>query len=116
MQTNGRGYRRHAWLGVAKIGVREHPGSINQQKGISMLRDLGWSFYSVFALICGVANAWLHWWVVMHEGLWPNIIFELIRGLPGMASGVYAIHRDGSNVAWAGVLLSLSLLPAWLSI
>ncbi|WP_255595997.1 MULTISPECIES: hypothetical protein [Achromobacter] len=90
--------------------------SINQQKGISMLRDLGWSFYSILALICGIATAWLHWWVVMHEGLWPYIIFELIPGLPGVASGVYAIHRDGSKVAWAGVLLSLSPLATWLSI
>ncbi|CAB3838830.1 hypothetical protein [Achromobacter mucicolens] len=81
-----------------------------------MLRELGWSFYSSLALICGVATAWLHWWVVMHQGLWPYIIFELIPGLPGVASGVYAIHRDGSKVAWAGVLLSLSPLVTWLSI
>ena len=73
-----------------------------------MFRGLGWSFYSVLALICGVATAWLHWWVVMHLGLWPYIIFELIPGLPGVAFGAYAIHQNGSKIAWAAVLLSLS--------
>lgn len=108
--------RRRAQLGVARSASVIIRTAINQRKGINMLRDLGWSFYSILALVCGVTTAWLHWWVVMHEGLWPYIIFELIPGLPGAASGVYAIHRDGSKAAWAGVLLSLSPLATWLSI
>ncbi|CAB3718693.1 hypothetical protein [Achromobacter piechaudii] len=81
-----------------------------------MLRNLGWSFSSVVALICGVATAWLHWWVVMHLGLWPYIVFELLPGLPGVGFGIYAIHQDNSKIAWVGLVLSLSPLVTWLSI
>ena len=81
-----------------------------------MLRDLGWSFSSVCALICGAATAYLHWWLVMHEGLWPYIVFELIPGLPGLAFGLYAIHQSQSKIAWLGVLLSVSPLVTWLNI
>ena len=52
----------------------------------------------------------------MHLGLWPYIIFELIPGLPGVAFGAYAIHQNGSKIAWAAVLLSLSPLLTWLAI
>ncbi|MDQ8033934.1 hypothetical protein CEG14_19535 [Bordetella genomosp. 1] len=81
-----------------------------------MWRNLGWSFASVMALICGVANAVLHWWFVMNEAMWPYIIFELIPGVLGLLFGVYAIHRSGSKVAWVGLLLALSPLITWLSL
>ncbi len=81
-----------------------------------MWRDLGWSFSSVAALICGGATAWLHWWVVMHQGLWPYIIFELIPGLPGLAFGIHALRQNGSKIGGLGLLLSLSPLATWLAL
>ena len=52
----------------------------------------------------------------IRDRLWPYIIFELIPGLPGVAFGAYAIHQNGSKIAWAAVLLSLSPLLTWLAI
>ena len=82
-----------------------------------MWRNLGWSFASVVTLICGVVSAVLHWWVVMHLGLWPYIVFELIPGVLGLAFGVYALRQNpDSKVAWLGLALTVSPLVTWLGV
>ncbi|MFJ1302781.1 hypothetical protein ACILG0_22700 [Pseudomonadota bacterium AL_CKDN230030165-1A_HGKHYDSX7] len=67
-------------------------------------------------LLCGLANAFLHWYLIMNEGMWPYIVFELIPGVLGLVFGIYAIHRHDSKVAWVGLLLALSPLITWLSV
>ncbi|WP_255176206.1 hypothetical protein [Bordetella genomosp. 5] len=79
-------------------------------------RQPAWTFASVVTLLCGLANAYLHWYLVMNEAMWPYIVFELIPGVLGLVCGVYAIYRYDSKVAWVGLLLALSPLITWLSV
>ena len=101
--------------GVAAPGPAV-PAAASPARAVTARRQSAWTFSSVVTLLCGLANAFLHWYLIMNEGMWPYIVFELIPGVLGLVFGVYAIYRYDSKVAWVGLLLALSPLITWLSV